>query len=327
MYNVDINFLKNRPEYQNLSAPADRGSSNTTRTTNYSKAPIFAGLGVGVTALIATGAFFWFLDIQGQELQAKQIKLDKELGAAKEQETKLTTLQAKIAQTEQESQSLAGAFNLVRPWSAIMHEFRESTPQSVQISSIIQTPTVATAAPPPKTSGVPGAAATKLVSTPPTVDSSGVPSKGSPSPSASASPAASPSPAAATVAASPAPTTIDSPVVKIEVEGIAQSFNDVNSFILTLKQSPLFNPEETQLISSELVENKVSLATSTSDKNAGGTAANSTTEVITKSVKYKLQTALKQIPATELLQELERKGAIGIVTRLKTLQQQKVIKP
>jgi type IV pilus assembly protein PilN len=327
MYNVDINFLKNRPEYQNLSAPVDRGGSNTTRTTNYSKAPIFAGLGVGATALLATGAFFIFLVGQGDELQAKQIKLDKELGAAKEQETKLTTLQAKIAQTEQESQALAGAFNLVRPWSAILKEFREITPQGVQISSLIQSPTVATAVAAAKPSGVPGATATKLAAGPPTVDSSGVAAKGSPSPSASASPSASPAPSVSTVAASPAPTTIDSPVVKIEIEGVAQSFNDVNSFILTLKQSPLFNPEDTQLISSELVESRVSLATSTSDKNAGGTATNSTTEVITKSVKYKLQTALKQIPATELLQELERRGAEGLVTRLKTLQQQKVIKP
>ncbi len=317
MYNVDINFLKNRPEYQNLSAPADRGGSSTTRTTNYSKAPIFAGLGVGVAALLATGTFWVLLGVQGEELQAKQIKLDKELGAAKEQETKLTTLQAKIAQTEQESQSLAGAFNLVRPWSAIMHEFRESTPQGVQISAITQAATVVTAAPAPKT---PGAGATKLVGTPATVDSSGVASKGSPSPSASASPAAAT--AAATPAASPASTTIDSPVVKIEVEGKAQSFNDVNSFILTLKQSPLFNPEETQLISSELVEKKVELKT-----NASTAQGSTTTEVTTKSVKYKLQTALKQIPATELLQELERKGAVGIVTRLKTLQQQKVIKP
>jgi type IV pilus assembly protein PilN len=138
MYNVDINFLKNRPEYQNLSAPADRGSSNTTRTTNYSKAPIFAGLGVGVAALLATGAFWVLLGVQGEELQAKQIKLDKELGAAKEQETKLTTLQAKIAQTEQESQSLAGAFNLVRPWSAIMHEFRESTPQGYRFPRLLR---------------------------------------------------------------------------------------------------------------------------------------------------------------------------------------------
>jgi type IV pilus assembly protein PilN len=322
MYNVDINFLKNRPEYQNLSAPADRGSSNTTRTTNYSKAPIFAGLGVGVAALVATGAFWILLGVQGEELQAKQIKLDKELGAAKEQETKLTTLQAKISQTEQESQSLAGAFNLVRPWSAILKEFREITPQGVQISSLTQAPTVATAVAAAKPSGIPGATATKLAAVPPTVDSSGATSKGSPSPSPSAAPVA-----ASPVAASPAPTTIDSPVVKIEVEGVAQSFNDVNSFILTLKQSPLFNPEDTQLISSELVESKVSLTTSTPDKNVGSTNTSNTTEIVTKSVKYKLQTALKQIPATELLRELERRGAEGLVTRLKTLQQQKVIKP
>jgi type IV pilus assembly protein PilN len=320
MYNVDINFLKNRPEYQNLSAPVDRSSSNTTRTTNYSKAPIFAGLGVGVAALLATGAFWVLLGVQGEELQAKQIKLDKELGAAREQETKLTNLQAKIAQTEQESQSLAGAFNLVRPWSAIMHEFRESTPQGVQISSIIQSPTIV-AAVAPKTSGVPGAPATKLAATPATVDSSGATSKGIPSPATSASPSASPA-----LAAAPSSSKIDTPVVKIEVEGVAQSFNDVNGFILTLKQSSLFNPEETQLISSELVENKVLLTTSAPDKTVGATTSN-TTEITTKSVKYKLQTALKQLPATELLQELERKGALGLVTRLKTLQQQKVIKP
>ncbi len=312
MYNVDINFLKNRPEYQNLSAPVDRGSSNTTRTTNYSKAPIFAGLGVGATALLATGAFLLLLGFQGEELQAKQIKLDKELGAAKEQETKLTTLQAKIAQTEQESQSLAGAFNLARPWSAILQEFKESTPQSVQISSIIQSPSVAIAAA-PKPTGVPGAT-TKLAATPPTVDSSGASSKGSPSPAASAAPVP-------VVAASPAPTSIDAPMVKIEVQGVAQSFNDVNSFVLTLKQSPFLDPAETQLVSSELEEKSVTLTAK------AGESANSTTNIVTKSVKYKIQTALKQIPASELLRELERKGAVGIVTRLKTLQQQKVIKP
>jgi type IV pilus assembly protein PilN len=249
---------------------------------------------------------------QGEELQAKQIKLDKELGAAKEQETKLTTLQAKIAQTEQESQSLAGAFNLARPWSAVLQEFKESTPQGVQISSIFQPPSVAIAAT-PKPTGVPGASATKLAATPPTVDSNGVSSKGSPSPAASAAPAP--------VAASPAPTSIDAPMVKIEVQGVAQSFNDVNSFVLTLKQSPFLDPAETQLVSSELEEKSVPLIVK------AGEATNSTTTIVTKSVKYKIQTALKQIPASELLRELERKGAVGIVTRLKTLQQQKVIKP
>jgi type IV pilus assembly protein PilN len=325
MYNVDINFLKNRPEYQNISAPVDRAGS-TNKVTNYSKTPIFVGLGVGLAALLGTGAFGWLSIRQGEALQAKQVELDKKLGEAKVQEAKLTALQTQISVAEQETQSLAGAFNLVRPWSAVMKEFKESTPQGVQISAIIQsvgTPSPATAKP---ASGVPGATATKLASTPATVDSNGQSSKGTPSPSPSASPGASTvpsaSPAASPVAstapaASPAPVAIDAPITKIEVEGIAQSFNDVNSFILTLKQSAFFNPEDTQLISSELKTDTVSLS------NTGTTA----TTITTKSVKYKIQTSLKQIPATELLRELERKGAIGLVTRLKTLQQQKVIKP
>jgi type IV pilus assembly protein PilN len=315
MYNVDINFLKNRPEYQNISAPVDRAGS-TTKFTNYSKTPIFVGLGVGLAALLGTGAV-WGISIKHAEaLQAKQVELDKKLGEAKVQEAKLTALQTQISVAEQETQSLAGAFNLVRPWSAVMKEFKESTPQGVQILAITQsigTPTSAAAKP---ASGVPGATATKLVSTPPTVDSSGQSSKGTPSPSPSASPVASTAPA--TTTASPAATPIDAPVTKIEVEGVAQSFNDVNSFILTLKQSAFFNPEETQLISSELKTDTANLSTST---GAG------TTTITTKKVNYKIQTSLKQIPATELLRELERKGAIGLVTRLKTLQQQKVIKP
>ena len=87
--------------------------------------------------------------------------------------------------------------------------------------------------------------------------------------------------------------------------------------------------EETQLISSELVESRSTLKAEIKAPNNStvSTNTNTSTEIVTKSVKYKLQTALKQIPATELLRELERKGAVGIVTRLKTLQQQKVIKP
>jgi type IV pilus assembly protein PilN len=323
MYNVDINFLKNRPEYQSISAPVDRSSDSTTSNSNYSKTPIFAGLGIGVATLLGTGAM-WFLSIQHSEaLQAQQVKLDKELGAAKEQEVKLIGLQNQVAIAEQESQSLAGAFNLVRPWSAIMQEFKESTPQGVQIASITQAAIPVGPAAASPASGVPGAAATKLAAAPPTVDSSGAASKGAPSPAAAPTTGASPAAAStAPVAAAPAaPAPIDAPVTKIEVEGMAQSFNDVNSFILTLKQSPFFNPDETQLISSELVTTKSAVKTTTS-----GTTQ-STTETTSKAVKYKIQTSLKQIPATELLRELERKGAMGIVTRLRTLQQQKVIKP
>jgi type IV pilus assembly protein PilN len=46
-----------------------------------------------------------------------------------------------------------------------------------------------------------------------------------------------------------------------------------------------------------------------------------------KIVTYKIQTSIKRIPSADLIRELERKGAVGLVTRLKSLQQQQVIKP
>jgi type IV pilus assembly protein PilN len=46
-----------------------------------------------------------------------------------------------------------------------------------------------------------------------------------------------------------------------------------------------------------------------------------------KTVTYTIQTSLKRVPATDLMRELERKGAVGLVTRLRSLQQQQVIKP
>jgi type IV pilus assembly protein PilN len=312
MYNVDINFLRNRPEYQSISSPIDRAGSDGTYksggSSSYSKVPIFAGLGVGVFALLATGGFWFVFTKQSEGLVARQTQLDKELGEAKVQETKLTTLRAKISQTEQETQSLAGVFNLVRPWSAIMKEFQESTPQGVQISSITQVPGKAKTS--PVAAATPGVVA-KVA--PPTVDSNGGSSKASPSASASASPAPS-------AVAAPAPVVDDSPITSIEIEGMAQSFNDVNSFVLTLKQSAFFNPKETEIVSSELISSQISSALTT----GGGTNSQTTT---VKGVKYKIKTALKQIPASELLRDLERKGAVGLVTRIKTLQQQKVIKP
>jgi type IV pilus assembly protein PilN len=319
MYNIDINFLKDRPEYQPTAIKAGAGKlESRISRSSYSKTPIYVGLGVGLLALIATGGSWLYLDHQGKQLQAQQEDLDRQLGAIKSKETKLNEVLGQVAQAEQESQSLASVFNVVRPWSAILQEFRDSIPQGAQLQSIAQivsTGAAANAAPPK---------ASKLAAAPPAVDNRGVATKPGASPSASASPAAG---ASASPAASSAPPAVaepvakgfDGPVTRIELEGIAQSFNDVNTFMLTLKNSPFFNPKDTQLISANLVEEKVTVTNP--DPNVPAQT------ITTKSVKYKLQTSLQQVAAAELLRELERKGAFGLVTRLKSLQQQKVIKP
>jgi type IV pilus assembly protein PilN len=326
MYNIDINLLKDRPEYQSVAVKSG-GSESKARVTNYSKTPIFVGLGVGVLALIATGGGWLYLDNQGKELQAKQAELDKQLGAAKTQEAKLAEVNSKITQSEQESKSLANVFNMVRPWSAILREFQESVPKGMQIRTIAQ---IAVTPPPASPSASP--AAKPLAAAPPSVDSSGKVTKPGASPSSSASPSASastPAPsgaqASATPSASPGSIAFDAPVTRIQLDGVAQSFNEVNSFILTLKQSPFFNADDTQLIDSSLVEQSVQ--TTATQASPGATPTSTTKSIVTKSVKYTVQTSLKQVPATELLRELDSKGAIGLVTRLKSLQQQQVIKP
>jgi type IV pilus assembly protein PilN len=313
MYNIDINFLKDRPEYQGNVAKSDGTGFVNNNQVSYSKTPMYIGLGIGIAAILATAGGWLFLDQQAKTLQAKQADLDQQLGKLKTQETELAGLTGQVSRIEGESKALAGVFNSVRPWSAILQDFRESIPQGVQIQTIGQI-----APPPPPAAPAKGAA-------PAPRDGSVLAKAAAPPADPGVSPSAAPTPGA-TTAATPTPgatavattsSVLDAPITKIKVTGIAQSFNDVNSFMLTLKKSAFINPNDIQLVTANLVQEGA---------NITGTGAN-TTIIPIKAVKYEIQTSLKQVAAPELLRELEQKGAIGLVTRLKSLQQQQVIKP
>jgi type IV pilus assembly protein PilN len=117
------------------------------------------------------------------------------------------------------------------------------------------------------------------------------------------SPSPSPSPAAG---ASPAPAATAPPVQELKLNGNSLSFSDVNDFELTLRKSPFLKADKTQLISSERKtdgQSKVEL------------------------VDYQLRTEINDVPASELLQVLNAKGATGLVTRIESLKTQGVMKP
>lgn len=122
-----------------------------------------------------------------------------------------------------------------------------------------------------------------------------------------------------TAAATPAPTAspppqgqqaapVAPPANGIEIIGNARTFNDVNDFLLSLKQSSFLKPDDTKLVSAELVNN-----------SSGG--QNPTPPL----VKYTISSTFTDAGATELLRELERKGTLGLVTRIRTLQQRGLI--
>lgn len=102
----------------------------------------------------------------------------------------------------------------------------------------------------------------------------------------------------------------------VEISGLARSFNNVNDFMLTLQQSRFLKGTETKIISAELVDPPLP------------PSARSATSLVIKPpqiVKYTIQSSLSEVPASELIRELEQKGTVGLVTRIRSMQQTGVI--
>jgi type IV pilus assembly protein PilN len=336
MYSLDINLLRERADYQ--TGPQSEFINNTNiAPPKYGKAPLFIGMGIAALSLLATGGGWLFLGQQTTQLEAKQKSLDQKLGSLKAQDARLSQLNTQLAQVNEETQSLASVFNQVQPWSAILQDLRESIPQGIQIANVTQSElkAVAPATAVPATPAAPSGGLVNKISTAPNPEASlkpgAVPVAGTPV-ATTPSPAAVPATGSTTVATATLPA--DVPTTKIDITGTAKSFEEVNNFILTLKQSAFFNPDETQLLSSSLIDstNLTKLAPVSGSRTGITPAEQNAMEKLNrlklpKVVEYRIQTSIKRVPAADLMRELERKGAVGLVTRLRSLQQQQVTKP
>lgn len=121
-------------------------------------------------------------------------------------------------------------------------------------------------------------------------------------------------------ASSSAPSDPNAPNTDIIVlSGRTYSFDSINNFLLTLQNSPFFNRTSTQLITAELKDFPTQVEQPQS-ANSTGTPAK-----LRKAVEFTVQTNLSQTPASKSLRELERKGALGLVTRIENLQQKGVL--
>lgn len=100
----------------------------------------------------------------------------------------------------------------------------------------------------------------------------------------------------------------------IELTGMASSFSGVNDFLLTLQKSPFFKPQETKIVKAELVDGPTPV-----------TQPGKPVQKPPQFVRYTIQTRLSDIPASDLIAELERDGTLGLVTRIRTLQARGII--
>jgi len=105
------------------------------------------------------------------------------------------------------------------------------------------------------------------------------------------------------------------PAGGIEISGLARSFNDVNDFLLTLQQSQFLKSSESKIMTAELVNAPL-------PPDSKKTAVSIPPPQV---VKYTIKSSMSDIPASELIQELEKKGTVGLVTRIHNIQKTGVI--
>lgn len=305
MYSLDINFLNDRPDY-------------VTQKTKRKGATIQVADRTALIAGVATGVFFpalvlgfWFVaQSNNQKLQTQLTTLEGQAGQLTTKDNEYKSIKAQADQVKAETDGLALLFNTsLKPVSAMLQDIRDRVPANVQINKIEQKVTVAT--PPPGAAPAPAPA-------PPPAPAAGAPAAGAP--------AAAPAP----------PPTPISPwqnfTQKLVIEGTAKSFDEVNDLMLSLQDSKFLNSTEVQLLESNLVDNTLQTRTVLpADKNKKPDDPSIKEQppeiLLPKVVAYKIEAGVSNVNASEVVRELNRKGAIGLATRIEKLQNKEVIKP
>jgi len=286
MYSLDINFLNDREErLAEVAGPRVREVSASPR-------PLYIGAIVGLLLPALAGGLWFFLQSQRSGLQAELDALNAELVNVQAALAEVQAIQTQVQQINEENQALATVFDQIQPWSALLQDIRTRTPAGVQVSNITQTQPEAVAPPAPD----PAAA-------PPPADPNAAP----------ADPNAAP-------AAPPPPPVPELPPPRLQIQGIARTFDDVNDFVLLLKQSPFLSTESVRLASSTLEEYPAEIEFPE--------GVEPTVEIeLPDVVVFQVEASLTTQPASELLQNMRSALAVGLPARIDALRDLGVVQP
>ena len=116
----------------------------------------------------------------------------------------------------------------------------------------------------------------------------------------------------------------------LTLTGFSRNYADLNDFLLTLQNSRFFKADNTKLVTA--TANPLPITGAQTEGSEDNTAAPppptqpgdkpaGPTVTVPAGVKYTITTELSDTPDNELMSELTRKGAIGLVTRFKILEQ------
>lgn len=132
-----------------------------------------------------------------------------------------------------------------------------------------------------------------------------------PAAAAAPDPAAAPPPEGQAAAQPP-------PSGGIEVTGLACSFNDINDFVLVLQRSPLLQSDSVRVTRSLKQEELL-------DPEVQGRCPGTPVGEPERLVDFTVQANITNVPASQLIEELERQGTVGLVARLRALRETGVL--
>jgi type IV pilus assembly protein PilN len=308
MYNLDINFLKDRTSYSGAAARSAGGRaaggarrSGSTgggggRSSGGSGANVLLiGSLIGLLPLALVGLGWAGLAFSKKANEDKLAEVKVQVAAIEQKEKERDKARADLQAAKSQIEALTGVFSNIKPWSAMSQDLRDRLPSGVQITEILQ-----------KTE-VPPAAAAAATTTPTTAQVAAGGAQASPTPT---------------------PVVVSEPIGRLEIAGAADNFDRVNDFLVVLQKSNFFNSEATRIVTSELQpESQLSAPPSLPGVSGGSSVQSTDLPKLPGKVTFKIETELANVSTDELLRELERKGAVGLVSRIDALKQKGVIKP
>ncbi|MFM6593165.1 MAG: PilN domain-containing protein [Dolichospermum sp.] len=258
MYNLDINLLRNRTEFQQKIAQTNQLSLQLVALT-----PVYVGIAVGLLFPALMFLSLSLLQWRIAEVAKETLRLEGRNRDLDQIIVNIQKIKAEIATINTQTKSLVKVFDQIHPWSAMLSDLRDRIPPRVQIESIKQT-------------------------------------------SSNLQPTAN--------------NTSNNTVGYLEISGFAVSYTAVNDFTLSLGQSKFFDPQNIKIMTTELVD-----APAITGLLPPVTAKSDVKFKPIQIVKYTVKTGLSRVPASDLIPELEKKGTIGLVDRLRHIQKLGVV--
>ncbi|MGD1937727.1 MAG: PilN domain-containing protein [Cyanophyceae cyanobacterium] len=282
MYSLNVNFLKDRPEFQSGGKPAAK-KKESGGISLAGQTPLYLGVAGALAAVGVVGGAFLWLNFEMSKLESQQIALDEDLSDLQADIDRAETAQAETAIIRDQTRALVGVFNKIRAWSAILGDIRDRLPPGVQMQELREE--------------TPKAATTR-------------PREGE---------------------AVPPP-----PKKKIVIAGNASSVEAVGEFLLLLRQSPFLDVDATKLVRTEVQDNPANIEIPQEGEQvafeelpeglsytvlnpADLEAVQADIGNLPPVVEYSIETAYTDSTAEDLIQELDRNGAAGLVVRLEEI--------